>query len=180
MCLPLFETGEDVIWTCFLPLDGTSQCCFTNNEASLNRETLMTLDVDRDILVVCIKHDSCFSFVLLVITQMCVVPPPTAYKLCICFITPRRPLQIYKKMGLVRGGLSTSVGSVSYLSLRKPLLRNWLCSYAESFDMSGAEFVGEGPRWNIVCLVSQDKDTNFQIHSFHSSKEHLTLRRLSP
>lgn len=70
-----------------------------------------------DVLATCLN----FNFMLLLITQKC-VSAAAACKFCICFIALPGLLQIYKKMGLWRGALSTSVGSVSYLSLRKPLL----------------------------------------------------------
>lgn len=47
---------------------------------------------------------------------------PTACKFCICFISLLTLVKIYKMTELVKGGLSTSVGFVSYMSLRKLLL----------------------------------------------------------
>lgn len=125
-------------------------------------------NVDRNNSVVCIKHDPppLHSYIALaVITQKRVAAAPRPVNSA-SVLSLRRDCRKFTRRWDLRGGLSRSVGSVSYLSLRKPL-PGTSSVYRERVSIWASARLLRRSAFEILFVCSPKiKTRNFQIHSF--------------
>lgn len=123
-------------------------------------------NVDRNNSVVCIKHDPRHSYIVLpVITQTRVAAAPRLVNSA-SVLSLRRDCHKFTRRWDLRGGLSRSVGSVSYLSLRKPL-PGTSSVYRERVSIWASPRLLCRSAFEILFVCSPKiKTRNFQIHSF--------------